>query len=140
VWLSHTVLVLPDVVHVCVFVCVCVCVFVCVCVCVCVCLCVCVFVCVYSLELGDLVRVSRKHLHLFSKAKAAKLVRELVEYFLDMEASTGMEVELRECEHKHTHTHTHTIQFRTIASLLTVTCTMCHVGGAVSGVHRVGQG
>ena len=79
------------------FVCVCVCVFVCVCVC----------VCVYSLELGDLVRVSRKHLHLFSKAKAAKLVRELVEYFLDMEASTGMEVELRECEHKHTNTHTH---------------------------------
>ena len=69
-------------------------------------MCVCV-----SLELGDLVRVSRKHLHLFSKAKAAKLVRELVEYFLDMEASTGMEVGLRECEHTHTHTH---IQFRTI--------------------------
>ena len=55
-----------------------------------------------SLELGDLVRVSRKHLHLFSKAKAAKLVRELVEYFLDMEASTGMEVGSRECEHTHT--------------------------------------
>lgn len=28
-----------------------------------------------------------------SKAKAAKLVRNLVDLFLDMEASTGMEVE-----------------------------------------------
>lgn len=54
--------------------------------------CECVRACVFLVELGELVRVSRKHLGLFSKAKAAKLVRELVDYFLDMEASTGMEV------------------------------------------------
>ena len=64
--------------------------------------CMCVFF--LLIELGDLVRVSRRHLGLFSKAKAAKLVRELVDYFLDMEASTGMEVGL--CEHTHKHTHT----------------------------------
>ena len=77
--------------------------------------------CAYSfVELGDLVRVSRKHLGLFSKAKAAKLVRELVDYFLDMEASTGMEVGcvrihtivymLCTYAQEHTYTRAHTIK------------------------------
>ena len=44
------------------------------------------------LELGELIQVSRGYLNLFSKAKAAKLVRELVDQFLSMDASTGMEV------------------------------------------------
>ena len=43
-------------------------------------------------ELGDLIRKSRKFLPLYSKAKAAKIVRELVDSFLDMKSSTGIEV------------------------------------------------
>ncbi|KAK3736149.1 hypothetical protein QZH41_015542, partial [Actinostola sp. cb2023] len=49
-------------------------------------------------ELGGLIKFIRPFLRLVSKAKAAKLVRTLVDCFLDMEASTGMEVELcQEC-------------------------------------------
>lgn len=45
-------------------------------------------------ELGELIKTTRPFLNLISKAKAAKLVRALVEMFLDMEAGTGFEVEL----------------------------------------------
>ncbi|XP_065896587.1 26S proteasome non-ATPase regulatory subunit 11-like [Dysidea avara] len=49
-------------------------------------------------ELGDLIRKSRKFLPLYSKAKAAKIVRELVDCFLDMKSSTGIEIDLcNEC-------------------------------------------
>ncbi|KAH7962556.1 hypothetical protein HPB52_016894 [Rhipicephalus sanguineus] len=49
-------------------------------------------------ELGDLIKSTRPMLNSFSKAKAAKLVRALVDMFLDMEAGTGLEVELcKEC-------------------------------------------
>ncbi|XP_068750693.1 26S proteasome non-ATPase regulatory subunit 11-like [Montipora capricornis] len=49
-------------------------------------------------ELGGLIKYIRPFLKTVSKAKAAKLVRNLVDVFLDMEASTGMEVELcNEC-------------------------------------------
>ncbi|KAM7448508.1 26S proteasome non-ATPase regulatory subunit 11 [Porites harrisoni] len=49
-------------------------------------------------ELGGLIKFIRPFLKTVSKAKAAKLVRNLVDVFLDMEASTGMEVELcNEC-------------------------------------------
>ncbi|RMX44863.1 hypothetical protein pdam_00020311 [Pocillopora damicornis] len=49
-------------------------------------------------ELGGLIKYIRPFLKMVSKAKAAKLVRNLVDLFLDMEASTGMEVELcNEC-------------------------------------------
>lgn len=49
-------------------------------------------------ELGSLIKSTRPFLNLISKAKAAKLVRALVDMFLDMEAATGMEVELcKEC-------------------------------------------
>lgn len=43
-------------------------------------------------ELGGLIKYIRPFLKTVSKAKAAKLVRYLVDVFLDMEASTGMEV------------------------------------------------
>ena len=43
-------------------------------------------------ELGSLVKGVRPFLKSISKAKAAKLVRTLVDLFLDMEASTGLEV------------------------------------------------
>lgn len=43
-------------------------------------------------ELADLIKVTRPFLSLISKAKAAKLVRSLVDMFLDMEAGTGIEV------------------------------------------------
>lgn len=46
----------------------------------------------YCLELGGLIKFIRPFLKTVSKAKAAKLVRNLVDVFLDMEASTGMEV------------------------------------------------
>lgn len=46
----------------------------------------------FSLELGGLIKFIRPFLKMVSKAKAAKLVRNLVDVFLDMEASTGMEV------------------------------------------------
>lgn len=49
-------------------------------------------------ELGGLIKFIRPFLKTVSKAKAAKLVRNLVDIFLDMEASTGLEVELcNEC-------------------------------------------
>uniref|UniRef100_A0A2C9JVC2 PCI domain-containing protein n=1 Tax=Biomphalaria glabrata TaxID=6526 RepID=A0A2C9JVC2_BIOGL len=49
-------------------------------------------------ELANLIKCVRPFLNLVSKAKAAKLVRALVDLFLDMEAATGSEVELcKEC-------------------------------------------
>ncbi|XP_061167252.1 26S proteasome non-ATPase regulatory subunit 11-like isoform X2 [Saccostrea echinata] len=49
-------------------------------------------------ELAGLIKFTRPFLSLVSKAKAAKLVRGLVDMFLDMEASTGKEVQLcQEC-------------------------------------------
>lgn len=49
-------------------------------------------------ELADLIMVTRPFLALISKAKAAKLVRSLVDLFLDLEAGTGIEVQLcKEC-------------------------------------------
>ena len=45
-----------------------------------------------SLALAALVKTTRPFLGLVSKAKAAKLVRTLVDLFLDMEAGTGEEV------------------------------------------------
>lgn len=49
-------------------------------------------------ELADLIKVARPFLNLISKAKAAKLVRSLVDMFLDMQAETGIEVQLcKEC-------------------------------------------
>lgn len=45
-------------------------------------------------ELADLISKSRPFLNLISKAKAAKLVRSLVDFFLDLEAGTGIEVQL----------------------------------------------
>lgn len=49
-------------------------------------------------ELAQLIRDVRPFLGMISKAKAAKLVRGLVDLFLDMEASTGTEVQLcKEC-------------------------------------------
>lgn len=43
-------------------------------------------------ELAGLIKFTRPFLALVSKAKAAKLVRGLVDMFLDMEATTGKEV------------------------------------------------
>ncbi|KAF4525764.1 hypothetical protein B566_EDAN002026, partial [Ephemera danica] len=49
-------------------------------------------------ELGELIKATRPFLSLISKAKAAKLVRSLVDMFLDLEAGTGIEVQLcKEC-------------------------------------------
>lgn len=49
-------------------------------------------------ELAGLIKFTRPFLSSVSKAKAAKLVRGLVDLFLDMEAGTGKEVDLcREC-------------------------------------------
>lgn len=45
-------------------------------------------------DLADLIAKSRPFLNLISKAKAAKLVRSLVDFFLDLEAGTGIEVQL----------------------------------------------
>ena len=39
-----------------------------------------------------MIQQTRTIIDLFSKAKAAKLIRELVDLFLDMEAATGNEV------------------------------------------------
>uniref|UniRef100_A0A8B9HWR2 Proteasome 26S subunit, non-ATPase 11 n=1 Tax=Astyanax mexicanus TaxID=7994 RepID=A0A8B9HWR2_ASTMX len=47
-------------------------------------------------ELGGLLKYVRPFLNSISKAKAARLVRSLLDLFLDMEAATGQEVEL--CE------------------------------------------
>ena len=43
-------------------------------------------------ELAGLIKFTRPFLSLVSKAKAAKMVRALVDQFLDMEAKTGKEV------------------------------------------------
>lgn len=51
-----------------------------------------VFVC--HPELGGLLKFVRPFLISISKAKAARLVRSLLDLFLDMEAATGQEVEL----------------------------------------------
>ena len=49
-------------------------------------------------ELGKLIKLIRPFTKLISKAKAAKLVRELVDIYLDMDAATGYEVDLcKEC-------------------------------------------
>ncbi|XP_045170358.1 26S proteasome non-ATPase regulatory subunit 11-like [Mercenaria mercenaria] len=49
-------------------------------------------------ELAGLIKFTRPFLGMVSKAKAAKLVRALVDLFLDMEAGTGKEVDLcKEC-------------------------------------------
>lgn len=49
-------------------------------------------------ELAELIKATRPFLSLISKAKAAKLVRTLVDYFLDLEAGIGIEVQLcKEC-------------------------------------------
>ncbi|KAL1491863.1 hypothetical protein ABEB36_012395 [Hypothenemus hampei] len=49
-------------------------------------------------ELADLIKQTRPFLSEISKAKAAKLVRSLVDYFLDLEAGIGIEVQLcKEC-------------------------------------------
>lgn len=49
-------------------------------------------------ELADLIKLTRPFLGMISKAKAAKLVRTLVDYFLDLEAGIGVEVQLcQEC-------------------------------------------
>lgn len=47
-----------------------------------------------SSELGGLLKFVRPFLISISKAKAARLVRSLLDLFLDMEAATGQEVEL----------------------------------------------
>lgn len=46
------------------------------------------------IELGGLLKYVRPFLISISKAKAARLVRSLLDLFLDMEAATGQEVEL----------------------------------------------
>lgn len=49
-------------------------------------------------ELAELIKATRPFLCLISKAKAAKLVRSLVDFFLDLEAGIGIEVQLcKEC-------------------------------------------
>lgn len=59
-----------------------------------------VFICTFFLcflflpELGGLLKYVRPFLNSISKAKAARLVRSLLDLFLDMEAATGQEVEL----------------------------------------------
>lgn len=45
-------------------------------------------------ELGELIVFTRPFLAMVSKAKAAKLVRNLVDMFLDLEAGTGEEIRL----------------------------------------------
>ena len=46
----------------------------------------------YLSELAGLIKFTRPFLACVSKAKAARLVRTLVDKFLDMEAGTGKEV------------------------------------------------
>lgn len=49
-------------------------------------------------ELAELIKATRPFLSQISKAKAAKLVRSLVDFFLDLEAGIGIEVQLcKEC-------------------------------------------
>ena len=47
---------------------------------------------VCTTELGELIQTTRGIIDLFSKAKAAKLIRELVDRFLDMNKTIGNEV------------------------------------------------
>lgn len=73
------------------------------------------------LELGSLIQTTRGMIDFFSKAKAAKLLRELVDSFLDMHKmghATGREVCL-------------------VDDPLPITI-LLSVGCAVSGVHRLG--
>ncbi len=44
------------------------------------------------LDLGELIQQTRAMINLFSKAKAAKLIRELVDLYLDADKATGHEV------------------------------------------------
>ena len=46
----------------------------------------------FPADLGLLVAKTREIINMFSKAKAAKLIRELVDRFLDMKSTTGKEV------------------------------------------------
>ncbi|KAM3182563.1 hypothetical protein ACTXT7_012099 [Hymenolepis weldensis] len=49
-------------------------------------------------ELADLILLTRPFLAQISKAKAGRLVRSLVDFFLDLEAGTGREIDLiKEC-------------------------------------------
>lgn len=48
-------------------------------------------------ELAELIKVTRPFLNLISKAKAAKLVRSLVDFFLDLETGVGTEVNFILC-------------------------------------------
>jgi len=45
-------------------------------------------------ELAELIKFTRPFLNLVSKAKAAKLVRNMIDMYLDLEAGTGEEIEL----------------------------------------------
>lgn len=49
---------------------------------------------IHVAELGMLIQTTRAMIDFFSKAKAAKLLRELVDSFLDMGHATGKEVNL----------------------------------------------
>ena len=49
-------------------------------------------------DLGNMIKRIRPFTKLLSKAKAAKLIRGLVDMYLDMDAATGYEVQLcKEC-------------------------------------------
>lgn len=52
------------------------------------------FILLYA-ELGGLLKYVRPFLNSISKAKAARLVRSLLDLFLDMEAATGQEVRFK---------------------------------------------
>jgi len=56
--------------------------------------------CGQFVELVGLIKFTRPFLALVSKAKAAKLVRNLVDLFLDLEAGTGKEVNMIHCTGK----------------------------------------
>ena len=45
-----------------------------------------------SAELGEVIKTTRAMIDMFSKAKAAKLLRELVGNFSDIKQTTGIEV------------------------------------------------
>ena len=49
-------------------------------------------VCGHVIGLGALIEQTRGMIDMFTKAKAAKLIRELVDMFLKMDATTGKEV------------------------------------------------
>ena len=48
--------------------------------------------CCECTELGELIQTTRGIIDIFSKAKAAKIIRELVDRFLDMNKTIGNEV------------------------------------------------